>query len=182
MRCILSAMAIAVVTLVVSPAASAQTNLQVQGFGGVTVRGLSTSETFGGNIAVPLTDNIEVVGEGGRINDIMSPTIASLLDFTPIDMRLSATYAAGGVRVLTSSRSAVRPYAEATVGIARLRTGLGGPEADEYPYVNIGLQYLDSTQPMLGLGGGLMIQGGHVVVDLGGYGGTVRAGIAFSKN
>ena len=167
MRCILSAMAIAVATLVVSPAASAQTNLQIQGFGGVTVRGLSTSETFGGNIAVPLSDHIQVLGEGGRINDIMSPTIASLLDFTPIDMRLSATYFAGGVRILGSSRAVVRPYAETTFGMARLRTGFGGPEAAEYPYVNVALQYLDSTQPMLGLGGGLMIQGGHVVVDLG---------------
>jgi opacity protein-like surface antigen len=169
MRRIFSATALAVATLVVPAAARAQSpgNLQVQGFGGITVRGSSTSEAFGGNIAVPLTDNIQVVGEGGRINDIMTPTIASLLDFTPIDMRLSATYAAGGVRVLTSSRSLVRPYGEATIGIARLRTGFGGPEADEYPYVNIALQYLDSTQPILGLGGGLMIQGGHVVVDLG---------------
>jgi opacity protein-like surface antigen len=146
MRRIFSAAALAVATLVVPAAARAQSpgNLQVQGFGGITVRGSSTSEAFGGNIAVPLTDNIQVVGEGGRINDIMSPTIASLLDFTPIDMRLSATYAAGGVRVLTSSRSPVRPYGEATIGIARLRTGFGGPEAD-----------------------GLMIRGGHVVVDLG---------------
>jgi opacity protein-like surface antigen len=168
MRRILRAAAIAVATLVVPTAASAQTgNSQVEGFGGVTVRGLSTSETFGGNIAVPLTDHIQVIGEGGRINDIMSPTIASLLDFTPIDMRLSATYAAGGVRILGSSRSAVRPYAETTFGMARLRTGFGGPEAAEYPYVNVALQYLDSTQPMLGLGGGLMIQGRHVVVDLG---------------
>ena len=168
MRRMIAAAALAVAMLAVPAVARAQNgNFQVQGFGGVTVRGISTAETFGGNIAVPLTSHVQIVAEGGRMNDVRSPTLASLLDLTPVDVGLSAYYGEAGVRILGSSERAVRPYAEATAGFARLRTSVSGINADEYGLINAGLQYLDATRPMLGVGTGVLLQGGPIVVDLG---------------
>jgi hypothetical protein len=142
-------------------------NLQVQGFGGVTVRGLGTAPTIGGNIAVPLGSHVQVIAEGGRMDDIMSPTLATLLDFAPVDLRLRAYYGEGGVRILGSSDNVVRPYAEATAGFARLRTDFSGAGLQPDAISNAALQFLDTTRPMFGVGTGVMIQGGPVVVDLG---------------
>jgi opacity protein-like surface antigen len=166
MRRILSAAAIAVAVLATPALAHAQ-NFQVQGFGGLTVRGLGASQTFGGNIAVPLGGHVQIIAEGGRMADVMSPTLATLLDFSPVDVRLSAYYGEAGVRLLGHSENAVRPYVEATAGLARLRTGVTGFGEATDPFINAGLEFLDSTRPMLGAGGGLLIQGGPVVVDLG---------------
>jgi hypothetical protein len=164
----IGAAALAAAMLAVPAVARAQNgNFQVQGFGGLTMRGVSTAETFGGNIAVPLSSHVQILAEGGRMNDVMSPTLATLLDFAPVDVRLRAYYGAAGVRILGSSHRAVRPYAEATAGFARLHTSVAGIGSDEDAIINAGLQFLDSTKPMLGVGTGLMLQGGPVVVDLG---------------
>lgn len=153
--------------LLAAPGLAFAQNLQVQGFGGVTVRGLGTAPTVGGNIAVPLGSHVQVIAEGGRMDDIMSPTLATLLDFTPVDLRLRAYYGEGGIRILGSSDSAVRPYAEATAGFARLRTDVSGAGLQPDAISNAALQFLDTTRPMLGVGTGVLIQGGPVVVDLG---------------
>ena len=153
--------------LLAAPGLAFAQNVHVQGFGGVTVRGLGTAPTVGGNIAVPLGSHVQVIGEGGVMDDIMSPTLASLLDFTPVDLRLRAYYGQGGVRILGSSDSVVRPYAEATAGFARLRTDFAGAGLQPDAITNAALQFLDTTRPMLGVGTGVMIQGGPVVVDLG---------------
>jgi opacity protein-like surface antigen len=153
--------------LLAAPGLAFAQNLQVQGFGGVTVRGLGTAPTVGGNIAVPLGRHVQVIGEGGRMDDIMSPTLATLLDFTPVDLRLRAYYGEGGVRILGSSDNVVRPYAEATAGFARLRTDFAGAGLQPDAISNAALQFLDTTRPMFGVGTGVMIQGGPVVVDLG---------------
>ena len=153
--------------LLAAPGFAFAQNLQVQGFGGVTVRGLGTAPTVGGNIAVPLGSHVQVIAEGGRMGDIMSPTLASLLDFAPVDLRLRADYGEGGVRILGSSHNVVRPYAEATAGFARLRTDFSGAGLQPDAISNAALQFLDTTRPMFGVGTGVMIQGGPVVVDLG---------------
>ena len=172
-----TAFAVAVVAM---PALARAQNAQVQGFGGVTMRGISASETFGGNIAVPLGGHVQIVAEGGRMGDIMSPTLASLLDFAPVDVRLSAYYGQAGVRLLGSSEHIVRPYVEASAGFARLRTGVSGFGTTD-PFVNAGLEFLDATRPMLGTGAGLLIQGGPVVVDLGYRYNKISAGNAIQS-
>src|SRR5687767_3896713 len=133
--------------LLAMPGLALAQNLQVQGFGGVTVRGLSSAQTFGGNIAVPVGDRVQVIAEGGRMADITPPTLATLLDFAPVDVRLRAYYGEGGVRILGSPHRAVRPYAEATAGLARLRTGFSGAGSRPDAIVNAGLQFLDTTRP-----------------------------------
>lgn len=145
-------------------------NGEVQGFGGLTVGtstfGTAASPTFGGRVGIGLTDHIQIVGEAGRLADISSP-LFDVLDFTDIGVRVSAVYGEGGVRVIASPRSAIRPYAEATAGFARLNAGISGLDGRADALVNFALNALNRTQPMLGVGGGILVQGGPVSVDLG---------------
>lgn len=158
--------------LLVWPAAAhAQSgNNDIQGFGGLTVGtstfGSAASPTFGGRIGVGLTDHIQLVGEAGRLADISSP-LFDLLDFTNVGVRVSAFYGEGGVRFIASPHSAVRPYAEATAGFARLNAGVSGLGGTTGAVVNTALNVLNRTQPMLGAGAGVVLQGGPVSVDFG---------------
>lgn len=160
------------VTMLALPAtARAQSgNNDVQGFGGLTVGtstfGSAASPTFGGRVGIGLTDHIQLIGEAGRLADISSP-LFDLLDFTDVGVRVSAFYGEGGVRVIASPHSTVRPYAEATAGFARLNAGVSGIGGTAGTIVNTALNALNRTQPMLGAGGGIVIQGGPVSVDLG---------------
>lgn len=163
----------AVVVCAVPSAALAQSgNTSVQGFGGLTfgrssvLGGSATSSTFGGTIAAGLTPNIQVIGEAGRMSDI-KPPILDLLDLTPIDLHVRAWYGEGGVRFIAPPRSAVRPYAEATAGFARLSTGVSGFGARPDAAIDTGLALLNRTEPLLGVGGGVVVQGGPLTIDLG---------------
>jgi opacity protein-like surface antigen len=160
-----TAVVVLAVALAVPMAAHAQ-NGHVQGFSGLTFGDVTSSSTFGGNFSVPLSDNLHVVGEGGRMTDVMPSLISTIVDFTPIDVRIAAWYGEAGIRLIGSSRRAVRPYGEATAGFARLTTGVSGagrPGA----IVNSALGLFNRTEPLLGLGAGVVLQGGPLVVDLG---------------
>jgi len=151
--------------------AQSPNNTSVQGFGGLTfgtssVIGRSTAPTFGGTLVAGLTPNIQIIGEVGRLSDI-KPPLFSLLDLTPVNLRLSAWYGEGGVRFIASPYSSVRPYAEATAGMARLSTGLSGFGGRTDAIVDTGLAFLNRTEPMLGVGGGVVLQGGPLALDLG---------------
>ena len=155
-----------VTALVLGFAADANAqNGQIQGFGGMTLRGLSPSTTVGGSLAVSVTDHIQIVAEGGRIADLTTAPLAALIALTPVDARVSAYYGEAGVRVITSPNRAARPYGEVTAGLARLHTGVGGFNGSGL--VNTALGFLDSTRPILGLGTGVVLEGGPFVVDLG---------------
>jgi opacity protein-like surface antigen len=140
---------------------------QIQGFGGFTLRGVNPATTFGGNVAVPLGDHVQIIGEGGRMSDLTWAPLSGLLDFAPFDARVSAFYGEAGVRVLGPSNRVVRPYAEATAGMARMHVGISGIGTRTDPILNAALSFLDSTQPILGAGAGVLVQGGPVVVDFG---------------
>ncbi len=147
--------------------ASAQTRGgNLEGFGGTTFGTNTTAPTFGGGVALPLGDFVQVVGEAGRLTDIKAPLLDDLLGLTPVDITMSAWYAEGGVRFLGSRHSAVRPYVEGTAGVARLRPGVG---ADGFlgALTNTGLSFLDTTEPMVGAGTGVLFQAGPVAFDLG---------------
>jgi hypothetical protein len=154
------------------PAAAQSGNSSIQGFGGVTfgspsaLGGVSTSTALGGSVAGGLTPNIQIVAEAGRLSDI-KPPLFDLLDLTPANLRLSAWYGEAGVRLIASPRSAARPYAEATAGIARLRTGLSGFGGRTDTVVDTGLRFLNRTEPLLGLGAGVLLGAGPLSMDLG---------------
>jgi opacity protein-like surface antigen len=139
---------------------------QVQGFGGLTFGDVTSSSTFGGSLAVPLGSNLQIIGEGGRMTDVVPSLLGTIVNLTPVDLRVSAWYGEGGLRFIAPG-GAVRPYVETTAGFARLTTVFAGAGSTADPIVNTGLRFLDSTEPMLGAGGGVLVQGGPLVVDLG---------------
>lgn len=155
------------IVLFLSPAADAQTRSQLEGFGGFTFGDTAAASTFGGNVAFGLTENIQIIGEAGRLSDIKPSLLDTVLDFTPLDLRVSAWYGEGGVRFIASPRSPVRPYAEATAGFARMRTGVNGFGGAADAVIDTALSFLDRTEPLLGVGGGVIVQGGPVVLDVG---------------
>ena len=121
--------------LVIPATASAQ-HSQFQGFGGLTFGDVTNSSTFGGSIAVPLSDNLQIIAEGGRMTDVMPSLVDTILDFTPIDVRMSAWYGEAGLRFIASPGRSVRPYVETTAGLARLNPGFTGATSQADAIVN----------------------------------------------
>ena len=187
MRQLLMVSATVIVCALPASARAQEGNTSVQGFGGVTfgtssVLGTSTASTFGGSIAAGLSPNLQIVGEVGRLSDI-KPPLLELLDFTPFDLRVSAWYGEAGVRFIASPHSAVRPYAEATAGMARLSTGLSGFGGRTDAVIDAGLSFLNRTEPLLGVGGGVVLQGGPVALDIGyRYKKIMATGVASALN
>jgi len=181
---ILTAVLLCVVPVV---AAAQSTDTSVQGFGGLTfgttsVLGRSsTASALGGVVAAGLTPNLQAVGEVGRLSDI-KPPLLNLLDFTPVNLRVSAWYGQGGVRFIASPH-AVRPYVEATAGLARLSTGLSGFGGQTGVLIDTGLAFLNRTEPLLGVGGGLLLEHGPLAFDLGyRYKKIMATGVASALN
>jgi hypothetical protein len=160
--------AILVATLFVSSAASAQEpRASVQGFGGVGFGGFTTPNTnFGGAITGDLTPNIQLVGEAGRLSNILPSTSQMLFDLSPVALSASAFYAQGGIR-LTSASGALRPYAEASGGIARLTPHVTGLDGFSGALTNAGLAFLDTTAPIGTVGAGVTLHAGNFVADAG---------------
>jgi hypothetical protein len=61
----------------------------------------------------------------------------------------------------------VRPYAEATAGIARLSTGVSGFGGQTDAVIDAGLAFLNRTEPMFGVGAGVQLGRGPIALDLG---------------
>jgi outer membrane protein with beta-barrel domain len=150
----------------------AQVNTSIQGFGGLTFGassafgGTSTASNFGGVIAAGLAPNIQIIGEVGRLSDI-KPPLFDLLSFTSVSLRVPAWYGEGGVRFIASPHAPVRPYGEATAGFARLSpqvTSFGG-RTDAL--IDAGLAFFNRTEPLLGVGAGVLLERGSVSVDFG---------------
>ena len=166
MRALSTAVGVLATALAIPAAAHAQ-HSHFQGFGGVTFGDVTSSSTFGGNVAVPLSDNLQIIAEGGRMTDLMPSLYDTVVDFTPLDVRVSTWYGEGGLRFITSSGRPVRPYVETTVGFARLNARFDGAGSRTDAVVNTALRFLDRTEPILGAGGGVVLQGGPVFLDLG---------------
>ena len=128
---------------------------------------LSASQLdFGVNVGKDLTPGVQVIGEVGRINDMLPSLSAGLFSLTPYDVRVTSFYGEGGIRLLAAPGSGVNPYVEGTVGIARLTPRVAGfGSVDALTATGLGL--LSGTEPMVGFGGGVLLRGGPVVADLG---------------
>ena len=137
----------------------------IQGFAGTTFGTSASAPTFGGNVAIPLGDHVQIVGEAGRLTDIKASVLDNLLDLTSFDIGMSAWYAEGGLRLITG-RSSVRPYIEGTAGVARLKPSVGA-SGWTGALTNTGLAFLGSTEPIVGAGGGVVLGAGPLSVDLG---------------
>jgi hypothetical protein len=165
----------AAVSLVIgTPASSpAQNHGSIDGFGGLTLGHLSPATDFsstldfGGRVAVNLVPEVQAIGEFGRLGNVLPPFTDLLSSLTPLDIRASALYGEGGVRFLVAPRSTVTPYVEATAGLARLRFRLGGLGTSADRAANLLLGFAGTTEPVAGVGGGIIVRGGPVVLDLG---------------
>jgi hypothetical protein len=155
-----------------APAFAQSGNVTVQGFGGLTFANASTflgetstASSFGGLVTAAITPNLMAIGEVGRLSDV-KPGLLDLLDYTPVGLHVSAWYGSGGVRFITSG-SAIRPYGEATAGYARLSTGVSGLGELAGEFADAALPYLNQTEPMFGLGGGVLFTHGRLAIDAG---------------
>jgi hypothetical protein len=151
---------------------SAQTSLD--GFGALPMNQLTNfGESgvpfdFGGRVSFEFVPGVEAIGEFGRMGNVLPETIAIPLSFAPVDVRVSAFYGEGGIRLIAASESAVSPYVEGTAGVAHLRfgvNGVGGGLTDSV--IRAALNYVDTRDPMIGGGGGVLLRGGSVQFDLG---------------
>ena len=157
------------VTLLPVPALAQDRTASAVAFGGASLNTFSASASkidFGANIAKELTPNIQAIGEFGRIGDMLPTMTSGLLSLTPYDVRVSAFYGEGGVRLLGAPGSGISPYGEATFGIARLSPQVSGFGSIADAAIT-GLGLFRSTDPLLGLGGGFLLRGGPIVADVG---------------
>jgi hypothetical protein len=147
--------------------ALAQGGGSVNGFGALPISELSSSRaSFGGTAAINLVPGVQAIGELGRMGNVLPAITDNLISLTPLDVRVSAFYGEGGVR-FSASRLPVTPYVEATVGIARLDFGVAGLGTTADVLANGALGFLGRTEPIAGVGGGLRVQGGPLLLDLG---------------
>jgi hypothetical protein len=163
----LSTLSGALVIALAFPAAARAQSGHFQGFGGLTFGDVTNSSTFGGSLAVPLSDNLQIIGEGGRMTDLMPSLLGTIVDLAPVDVRVSAWYGEAGLRFIASRGRAIRPYVETTAGFARVTTGFNGAGSRADAIVNAGLGFFGRTEPLLGAGGGVVVQGGPMFLDLG---------------
>jgi hypothetical protein len=155
--------------LLVSPTVVfADTGGTVTGFGGVTVSGLESQRpSLGGTVTFTLVPELQIVGEVGRIGNVLPSRAETLLSVGQSGLRASAFYGEGGVRLIAAPHSSVTPYGEATAGFARLdvtsdRLGSIGNLA-----TSLALGFVDRTMPVASIGGGVLLRGGPMVLDLG---------------
>lgn len=166
-RIVFVAIVLAGFCVVGSPASAQERGRFAQGFGGLRLGSVaSTDLAVGGLVAGSLTPNIQVVGEAGRISNVLPSTVDTLLVFSPIGVGLSSWYGQGGVR-FTSSPSGIRPYAETSAGFARLHTEVAGFGSRNSLLANAALRFLDRTYPMATVGGGATFESGRFVADVG---------------
>jgi len=151
-----------------SPASAQEPRSFVQGFGGLRIGSTASTDTaIGGLVAGKLTPNIQVVGEAGRISNVLPTTVDTLLTFSPIGIGLSSWYGQGGIR-FTSATSGIRPYAETSAGYAKLHTEVASFGSGNVSLLtNAALRFLDRTYPMATVGGGVTLEGGRFVADVG---------------
>jgi hypothetical protein len=122
---------------------------------------------FGGGVAFEVVPGVQLLGEFGRLGNVMPRFIDAGLAFTRIDLKASAFYGEGGVRLLAAPRSVVTPYAEATAGVAHLDIGATGLGSTTDALVRAALNFVDTRDPLFGAGGGILVQGGPLRLDIG---------------
>lgn len=166
-----SSVVFAAALLVVPRGSAAQTSLD--GFGALSLNQLpSIGEggvpiDFGGRVSFEIVPGLQAIGELGRLGNVLPSVVALPLSFAPMDLRVSAFYGEGGVRLIAAPRSAATPYVEGTAGVAHLRLGINGLGSTADAIARTALNFVDTRDPMLGVGGGVLLQGGPVRVDLG---------------
>jgi hypothetical protein len=170
MRSALAAAFVVVGLAVVPDRSYAQTSLD--GFGALPLNQISSLGDsgfpldFGGRVSFDLAPAVQVIGELGRVGNVLPSIVALPLSFAPVDVRVSAFYGEGGIRFLAAPHSVVSPYVEGTAGMAHLQFGLNGLGSTG-AIARAALNLIDTRDPMIGGGGGVLVRGGPMHVDIG---------------
>jgi len=154
-------------SLVFTGAAHAQGAGTAQGFGGYSVGALAApAPSLGGTITLALTPNVHVIGEAGRLGNVLPPL--SNAAFSVPGVKASAFYGEGGIRALAgNANSGFRPYVEGTFGAARLDISSTRLNGVGNALLDVGTAFLDRTSPTVGAGTGVLLQAGPIVFDMG---------------
>jgi hypothetical protein len=154
----------------------------VGGLGGATF-GTTTDFAFAGRVGVRIAPHVYLVGEAGRMRDVMPSDLHTLIEDglasipdeignVPInvDVRLQSTYGLGAVRVVGAGP--IAPFVEVGGGAARLSlevtASVAGFDLGNEVEDLVSSDDLDTTQPLIMAGGGLRLAtGGASSVDLG---------------
>ena len=151
--------------------AFAQTS--IDGFGAIPIDHLASLNDsgfpvdFGGRVSFDVVPAVQVFGEFGRIGNVMPSLLDTTLAFTRIDLTASAFYGEGGVRLLGAPRAAVSPYVEGTAGIAHLDLGTRGLGSTTDALIRAALNLVDTRDPLIGAGGGVLMRAGALNIDVG---------------
>jgi opacity protein-like surface antigen len=81
---------------------------------------------------------------------------------------VSAFYGEGGVRLLAAPGSGVSPYVEGSAGVAHLQLGINGfGSTAAIARAALNAAGIDGRDPLVGIGGGVLMKAGPMHVDLG---------------
>jgi len=123
--------------------------------------------SVGGTLTFSVTPAFQIVGEAGRLGNVLPTMSDAAVSAADLGMRVSALYGEGGARLVMAPGSPVTPYVEGTAGVARLgvSTDRFGPVANAA--ATLALQFIDRTTPTVGGGAGILLRGGPIMFDVG---------------
>ena len=154
----------------------------VAGLGGFT---FGTEPSFGvaGQIGVPVTKSIAIVGEVGYLLDVLPAALADDLDElarqasdlvgepATLDAKVPALYVLASARWMAPSRGKVRPFVEGGGGVARLSVEftarIGDQDLSDELQQQAGFE--STTRPVVAVGGGVEITLGKRLAASAGY-------------
>ena len=148
----------------------AQDRTSLAGFGGLSLNAVelaSPSPSLGGTVTFSLLPGVEIVGEAGRLGNVLPELSSAVFSVSRTGIRASAFYGEAGARYVVAPSSVFTPYVEGTAGVARLSVTSDRLSPLANAATSIALGYLGRTTPTVGAGGGLLLHGGPVVFDIG---------------
>jgi len=150
--------------------------------GGVTF-GNVAGGVFAGGINVVANPHLQIIGEFGRMSNVIPKTTSDQLNTvaegftgdgtTPFSFTASmpSTYGMGEVRVLGKQRSALTPFVDSGFGWAKVTTHLTATQGDTDvtpDFITAADLFESQTKPMFMAGGGVSIAAGRrAAVDVG---------------
>ena len=163
---------VVVAVVVNAPAtATAQARASLEGFGGLSISGLpaaaSPLPSLGGTVTFSIIPGIDIVGEAGRLANVLPTMSSAAYSAAQTGLRASALYGEAGARFVMAPASAVTPYAEATAGAARLHLRSDQLGSMANAAISLAVNLVEGATPTLGAGGGILLRGGPMVFDIG---------------
>jgi len=143
----------------------------VGGFGGATFGTAEPGIVFGARTGVEIVPGLHIIAEIGRLNDVLPTDVRDELDFVEsllelelgmpvtIDLTAPATYGLFGAR-WSRHTGRVSPFVEGGIGAAKVtidfdEVSVGGIDVTSIVRDEIGAENLESTELLIGLGGGV---------------------------